>query len=340
MTIGQLPKPEATALHLHDAAATKEAGKSLAKSLYSLPLTVLLQGEVGAGKTTFLQGFAEALSVEGNVLSPTFALEQRHQTKLGELLHMDLYRLQPYEAAKVMGRTHDHEGIRVVEWADRSPPLPTGEPHISLKFSEEGSGRTLQCTFSDIAIPGDEAIDQWRKDVDLPEHIVRHCNAVGAFAEMLAKKLRERGILARGEALRAAGKCHDLLRFIDFRGDAGPKGIEEKPSPMWDIWKKKFEGIHHEEAMAKLLHEKGYPDLGEIVRTHGLWLPPDDDARTEQLLLYYADKRLKLDEVVSLEERFADLRERYGEEHAKMQTDVWMPQCKKIEGMLFPEGAP
>ncbi len=86
-------------LRLEDAAKTQLAGKYLAHSLYQYPITILLNGDLGAGKTTFLQGFAEELGIEDPLVSPTYALEQRYQTKTGmPFLHLDLYRLSEKDA--------------------------------------------------------------------------------------------------------------------------------------------------------------------------------------------------------------------------------------------------
>src|SRR5258708_4332120 len=94
---------EATQLRLHSAEKTQSAGKSLAQSLYPFPLTILLKGELGAGKTTFLQGFAARLGVQDTLTSPTFALEQTYKTSSGvNLLHLDLYRLSSAEAERLV----------------------------------------------------------------------------------------------------------------------------------------------------------------------------------------------------------------------------------------------
>src|SRR3989344_8249901 len=82
---------------------TIQAGISLAASLYDTSLTITFSGELGAGKTTFLKGFAAALGVQGDVTSPTYALEQRYKTKAHqELIHLDLYRLAPAQARELV----------------------------------------------------------------------------------------------------------------------------------------------------------------------------------------------------------------------------------------------
>jgi tRNA threonylcarbamoyladenosine biosynthesis protein TsaE len=76
--VNTLMHSETTKFWLKDAKMTHNLGASLVRSLHVLPLTILLDGELGSGKTTFLQGFASALGVKEPVSSPTFALEQRY----------------------------------------------------------------------------------------------------------------------------------------------------------------------------------------------------------------------------------------------------------------------
>jgi tRNA threonylcarbamoyladenosine biosynthesis protein TsaE len=80
---------------------------------------VLLSGELGAGKTVFVQGLAAGLGVEGRVTSPTFTLVQHHQGRLG-LLHVDAYRLSgPIEVAELaLPELLDEGGVMAVEWGE------------------------------------------------------------------------------------------------------------------------------------------------------------------------------------------------------------------------------
>ena len=85
---------------LADAAATKDLGRRLAADLLRHPATgpalLLLQGDLGAGKTCLVQGLAEGLGIAEPVTSPTFALAQHYEGRLPEgtttrLVHLDLY---------------------------------------------------------------------------------------------------------------------------------------------------------------------------------------------------------------------------------------------------------
>lgn len=91
---------------------------------------VLLAGQVGAGKTTLVQGLARGLSVEGYVQSPTFALaaEHRGKTAAGEevvLNHLDFYRLDSEQDLDSFGYEEyldASDGVVVIEWPERLPP--------------------------------------------------------------------------------------------------------------------------------------------------------------------------------------------------------------------------
>ena len=102
-------------LVIEDAEAMEALGARIA-SLVRRGDVVMLNGELGAGKTTFTRGFGAALGARGAVTSPTFVLARTHPTASGvPLVHVDAYRLG--SAAEVDDLDLDFDGsITVVEW--------------------------------------------------------------------------------------------------------------------------------------------------------------------------------------------------------------------------------
>jgi tRNA threonylcarbamoyladenosine biosynthesis protein TsaE len=126
-------------LVLADEAATGAAGAALGGVLAPGD-TIGLAGELGAGKTTFVQGLAAGLGVAGPVTSPTFALVTQH----AGLVHADLYRIEEARELDEIGlddAIRAGDAVVVVEWADRFPVLPSDSLWITLVH--EGEARRL-----------------------------------------------------------------------------------------------------------------------------------------------------------------------------------------------------
>lgn len=107
------------------AAQTRALGRRLGRLLRAGDV-VLLQGPLGAGKTTLAQGIGAALSVEGPVNSPTFVLLARHDGPL-PLYHADLYRLGSADDVMDLALAEQAaDGVLLVEWPERGlTALPT-----------------------------------------------------------------------------------------------------------------------------------------------------------------------------------------------------------------------
>jgi len=117
---------------------------------------VCLEGDLGAGKTTFTQGLAAALGVAGRVNSPTFCIVQEHRTPASNLhltptpvllVHMDLYRLHGEGDVIAVGwEDFLSEGaILVVEWPERAGSLipPTAQHVVFTRLEGEESRRIV-----------------------------------------------------------------------------------------------------------------------------------------------------------------------------------------------------
>jgi tRNA threonylcarbamoyladenosine biosynthesis protein TsaE len=105
---------------------------------------VLLSGDLGAGKTTFTQGLARALGVEGPVTSPTFVLVQSYRTKGGwDLVHVDAWRLEQLQEVidLAIGELLDEGAAAVIEWGEKAAPvLPEDALQVTIEFLGEEGG--------------------------------------------------------------------------------------------------------------------------------------------------------------------------------------------------------
>jgi tRNA threonylcarbamoyladenosine biosynthesis protein TsaE len=111
---------------------TMELGASLADSL-APGTVVLLEGELGAGKTAFVRGLANGLGApEEDVSSPTFMLVQEYRGRL-PFLHADLYRLSGDEADDLGLDELGRDGIVAIEWAAKLPRKPAGAVEVIIE---------------------------------------------------------------------------------------------------------------------------------------------------------------------------------------------------------------
>jgi tRNA threonylcarbamoyladenosine biosynthesis protein TsaE len=118
-----------------------EATRALAKEIgrRAVPGTVIaLSGDLGAGKTCFIQGLAAGLGVEGPVASPTFIMIAEHAGRL-PLYHVDLYRTASLAEIRGLGLDEllDGTAVTAIEWAERAAPLL---PPRAIRIHIRGAG--------------------------------------------------------------------------------------------------------------------------------------------------------------------------------------------------------
>ncbi len=108
---------------------------------------VTFEGELGAGKTTFIKAVAHGLGVSGPATSPTYALVHRYHGRRGPVFHLDCYRLRsPEEAADLDWEGLIGEGDAVlVEWPERAGAwLPSPARRFRLHHLDDPSRRGLE----------------------------------------------------------------------------------------------------------------------------------------------------------------------------------------------------
>jgi tRNA threonylcarbamoyladenosine biosynthesis protein TsaE len=141
-----------------DAASLHDLGRRVGEALFPCAV-LLLEGPLGAGKTTFAQGIAAGLGVGGSVPSPTYALVHEYEGGRLPLRHADVYRMESADELVSAGIEErvGVDGVWIVEWASRfADSWPGG--HLVVELRTEGEGRAVRMSATDARharlIPG------------------------------------------------------------------------------------------------------------------------------------------------------------------------------------------
>ena len=140
--------PTQHTLHLADESATEALAARLAPLLVHGG-RIHLEGDLGAGKTTFARALLRALGVTGRIKSPTFTLVEPYKVSNLYCYHFDFYRFSdPREWLDAGFRDALREDALVlIEWADKAgSALPPPDLNIALSYENDGRGATLTAT--------------------------------------------------------------------------------------------------------------------------------------------------------------------------------------------------
>lgn len=116
-------------------------GEKMGKALKP-PQVIELRGDVGTGKTTFVQGLAKGLKVRELVTSPSFTISKTYVFLGGKLVHYDFYRLMEpgIMAEDLLEVMKDERAIVVVEWAETVKNLlPKNRLKLEFSYQDDGS---------------------------------------------------------------------------------------------------------------------------------------------------------------------------------------------------------
>lgn len=122
---------------------TKSIGAKIAKKAKSNIFA--LTGELGAGKTIFVQGFAKGLGIKEKIISPTFVLIRQHKIPKTKkvLYHIDLYRIEEINDLGLKEIWSDKNNLVLIEWADKAENfLPKDAVKINIT-KESGHSRLI-----------------------------------------------------------------------------------------------------------------------------------------------------------------------------------------------------
>jgi tRNA threonylcarbamoyladenosine biosynthesis protein TsaE len=123
---------------------TEGVGRSLAAEL-SPDGVLLLDGDLGSGKTVLTKGIAAGLGIDPlQIQSPTFTIIREHEGSGGRLIHVDLYRLEPEQVAGIgLEEFLAGSGVKVVEWAERLDVPVAGALRLELRRSGNAKERII-----------------------------------------------------------------------------------------------------------------------------------------------------------------------------------------------------
>ena len=170
-----------TRIYTRSAKETKNIAQILAwearDSTLHRPVVIALEGELGAGKTTFSQGFAKALGVKENVLSPTFVLmkfyaipNSKKKSRKKYLVHVDCYRLDSPKELMTLGLSdalRNPEAIILIEWADRiKKSLPRDAIWIRFRYGKRERERVIEIEQSKMSFPRKRESRIFKKKLD------------------------------------------------------------------------------------------------------------------------------------------------------------------------------
>lgn len=132
---------------LVDEAATIQLGRDLVSALPASPSgwLILLQGDLGAGKSTLARAMLREFGHPGAVPSPTYTLVEPYELASVTIYHIDLYRISSPDELEYLGWDDLAGGLRIVEWPERVPGIETdADLHIWLSYEGDGRAAELQ----------------------------------------------------------------------------------------------------------------------------------------------------------------------------------------------------
>jgi len=190
--------------------------------------------------------------------------------------------------------------------------------------------------------PTEEECEKLLDDYRIPVNIRRHIGQVTRIAVFIAGRLEQAGIGIDVGLVRAGASLHDIARTVDIRDLSQLPDASEEDMEFYKSLKKRFSMMKHNEAGYELFREK-YPELAKIIRSHVYSSVIDDKAAPstwEEKVVYYADKRVAHDRLVSIAERNEEGMQRWKKSHPGEQADAARTEkinakIRRIEDEIF-----
>jgi len=125
---------------------TQKLGADFARKINSISV-IALYGNLGSGKTTFIQGLAKGLGIKSKIISPTFIIMRTYQINFKFFYHVDLYRIKDEKDIEELGLTeimNDTQNIVVIEWPEKIEKiLPKKRIDIYFEYLDENKRKII-----------------------------------------------------------------------------------------------------------------------------------------------------------------------------------------------------
>lgn len=123
---------------------TKKVARDIAKKMDGRGV-IVLNGELGAGKTKFTEGFLSYFGLENEISSPTFTIVNEYKNEKAKIYHFDVYRLENIEEFYAIGgEEYFLNGICIIEWGEMiKEALPKNYIKIDIKKDEENPDKRI-----------------------------------------------------------------------------------------------------------------------------------------------------------------------------------------------------
>ena len=155
-------------LKSNSAGVTSELARNIGKLLRGGEV-IILDSDLGGGKTTFAQGLAEGLGIEDIVSSPTFSISNVYESQNLELHHYDFYRLGTdvgIMAEELREVLNDKKTVCVIEWSDSVTGMLPDNRTVRIKLDRQKDGENVRLITIDYPEELKYAIDE-----DVPEDL-------------------------------------------------------------------------------------------------------------------------------------------------------------------------
>jgi len=183
------------------------------------------------------------------------------------------------------------------------------------------------------------------KKYHVPPNIVKHSLAAAKLAVFLAEKLKEKDMAVDVELVERACLLHDIARICEVKesdyNNIGMTVTEQRrrascgEKTVWDKLKTEYKAAHHEDIAYELLKEQ-YPVLALTIKKHRYVSVLDESDRPdtwEEKIVYYADKRVMHERIMSLKERLDDAHQRNA--HLRQMKGQNKIDTDKVDRLIF-----